>query len=297
MGENTKIEWARHTFNPWLGCTKISRACRFCYAEAWSKRSGLVGWGPKAPRRRTSAAKWKEPLKWNAAAAAAGEHHRVFCASLADVFDDHESILPEWRRDLWDLIAATPSLDWLLLTKRPENWPLFLPVAEPRPPFFNIRLGVTIEDQDAFDERGPKLQFAADIGWPTFVSYEPASGPVDWMPAFEGKAIDWLISGGESGHHAQPSHPDWHRTTRDLCQRFGVPYLFKQWGSCLPGNMDGEDERGRAAYQIDEEHSSIDYDVLGKGKLVSAHGYEFIKFPHKNTGRMLDGRTWDEVPS
>lgn len=125
MAANSKIEWTDHTFNPWLGCSKISPSCAHCYAEGWAKRSGLVKWGDH-PRRRTSAANWREPLKWNRAAEAAGERRRVFCASLADVFEDREELKP-WRYDLWRLIEATPSLDWLLLTKRPENCLAFVP--------------------------------------------------------------------------------------------------------------------------------------------------------------------------
>jgi protein gp37 len=298
MAEHTKIEWADHTFNPWTGCTRVSPACQHCYAETWAKRSGLVEWGPHADRRVTSPAVWRQPLKWNAAAAAAGTRPRVFCASLADVFDDHRSISARARADLWQLIADTPNLDWLLLTKRPENWPSLLPAAEPRRPFDHVRLGVTIEDQARFDQRGPLLQMAADIGWPTFVSYEPALGPVDWRTAFEGKAIGWFICGGESGHGARPMDPAWAQVPLRLCQVHDVPFFFKQWGSCLPCSWDGEDERGRwgNAWIIDEDHSSIDYDDLGRGQRVEAYGREFVRFPHKNTGRLLDGHTWDEFP-
>lgn len=104
MAENSNIEWTDHTFNPWIGCQKVSPGCDHCYAETWDAR-GLQGqatrWGPHAERTRTSAANWRKPLAWNRAAEAAGKRARVFCASLADVFDNHPSILPEWRRDLW----------------------------------------------------------------------------------------------------------------------------------------------------------------------------------------------------
>jgi len=124
MAENTKIEWAHHTFNPWIGCQKVGPGCDHCYAEAWDAR-GLqqqeTRWGAHANRTRTAPANWRKPLAWNKAAQAAGQRHRVFCASLADVFDNHSSILPDWRADLWALIRATPNLDWMLLTKRPGN--------------------------------------------------------------------------------------------------------------------------------------------------------------------------------
>src|SRR5689334_23112101 len=120
MGENSKIEWTHHTFNPWLGCTKVSPACAHCYAEAWAKRTGIVQWGDSAERRRTTESYWRQPLKWNAQAFESLERKRVFCASLADVFEDRPE-LQTWRKVLFDLIAATPYLDWLLLTKRPHN--------------------------------------------------------------------------------------------------------------------------------------------------------------------------------
>ena len=119
MAENTKIEWADHTFNPWTGCTKVGPGCDHCYAEGWAKRSGQVQWGHGAARRRTSEANWKQPMRWNAEAERIGVRYRVFCASLADVFDNE--VPAEWRADLFDLIAKTPNLDWLLVTKRVGN--------------------------------------------------------------------------------------------------------------------------------------------------------------------------------
>src|SRR5262245_18137233 len=124
MGADSKIEWCHHTFNAFVGCTKVSPACDHCYAEAWAKRAGHPElWAGE--RRRTSAENWKQPLKWDKAAARTGERHRVFCASLADVFDNQ---VPDvWRTDLWKLIDLTPNLDWLLLTKRPQNIAKMLP--------------------------------------------------------------------------------------------------------------------------------------------------------------------------
>lgn len=121
MAENSKIEWTDHTFNPWIGCTKVSDGCKHCYAETlMDKRMSKVQWGPEGTRVRTSAANWKKPLQWNKQAAAEGRRYKVFCASLADVFEDRPELV-EWRRDLLNLILATPNLDWLLLTKRPQN--------------------------------------------------------------------------------------------------------------------------------------------------------------------------------
>lgn len=228
MGENTKIEWARHTFNPWYGCQAVSPACDFCYAEGWAKRSGLVGWGPHAPRRRSSPASWREPLKWNAAAKAAGEKHSVFGPSLGDPFDNQ--VDHAWRRDYFDLISATPNLIYLLLTKRPANILYMVDDAGGLPP--NVALGTTVEDQLRADRNIPELIAAKRRLAPAFafLSCEPLLGPI--VAALH--EIDWLICGGESGHGARPSHLEWHRMLRDQCAQASVPFFFKQWGEWLP---------------------------------------------------------------
>jgi len=223
MGENSKIEWTTHTFNPWVGCTKVSPACDGCYAETWAERFGQVEWGPHAERRRTKT--WGNPVKWNREAEGAAEPPRVFCASLADVFDNHKSILPQWREDLWALITATPNLDWLLLTKRPQNIRRFAP-----PSWYvrgcpnNVWLGTTVENQEEFDRRVPHLNLMpARV---RFLSMEPLLGPVN-MGTMRG--LHWIITGGESGANYRPANPDWFRSLRDQAARAGVPFLFKQW--------------------------------------------------------------------
>ena len=119
MAENSKIEWTDHTFNPWIGCTKVSDGCKNCYAESlMDKRWGKVKWGPQGQRQRTSDENWKKPFAWDRQAAKQGIRYRVFCASLADVFEDNDQV-SDWRLDLFDMIKVTPNLDWLLLTKRP----------------------------------------------------------------------------------------------------------------------------------------------------------------------------------
>lgn len=278
MGEHTKIEWAHHTFNPWIGCERVSAECRNCYAETWDAR-GLNGpethWGKDTPRRRTSDANWRLPLRWDRKAAADGVRRSVFCASLADVFEDRDDLDP-WRTDLWDLIETTPNLDWLLLTKRPENVEMLagdfaqciscgLNPVDPfnwwcicggtvRPPL-NVRLGTSVGHQSSID-RVAALIDAAD-GAPTFLSCEPLLGPLDFgTGGLDG--IDWVIAGGESGPNARPMHPDWVRSIRDVCLDSGVPFLFKQWG------------------EFDEHGERV-------GKKVA--------------GRILDGTTWDQVPS
>ena len=227
MGENSKIEWTDHTFNPWTGCTKISPACDHCYAEAWAKRSGLVKWG-NHPRRRTTESYWKNPIKWNATARAFKHQHghwpRVFCASLADVFDNQAE--PIWREDLFALIRVCPHLDWLLLTKRPQNIIKMLP-SDWGHGYQNVWLGVTAEDQGHFDKQWKILQNIP--AWIKFISYEPALGPLR-LPK-HGPLPDWLISGGESGGGARPLDPQWVRDVIADCRRSGVTPFHKQWGS------------------------------------------------------------------
>jgi protein gp37 len=228
MAQNSKIEWTDHTFNPWVGCTNVSPGCDHCYAEAWSKRSGLVKWG-KHPRRRTSEAYWRAPLKWQAAAAwyetLHGRRQRVFCASLADVFDNQ--VDPVWRADLFHLIASTPALDWLLLTKRPQNIAKMLPKSWPDDGMPNVWLGATAEDQVRFDQRWAVLSRVPAVV--RFISYEPAIGPIR-LDRTQVRP-DWLIAGGESGHGARPMRAAWMRDIIRDCEELGVAPFFKQWGS------------------------------------------------------------------
>lgn len=188
MSANTKIEWADHTFNPWEGCQKVGPGCDHCYAEARNARFGggqAINWGPGAPRRRTSAANWRQPLTWERDAAARGTRPRVFCASLADVFDNEVPV--EWRRNLFDLIKNTPNLDWLLLTKRIGNAATMIEEAiseldigyDPDYamwPWPNVWLGATVVNQDEADRDIPKL--LATPAAKRFLSIEPLLGPV-----------------------------------------------------------------------------------------------------------------------
>ena len=227
MGENSKIEWTDHTFNPWTGCTKVSPGCDHCYAEAWAKRSGLVQWGNN-PRRRTTENNWKEPVKWNAETGAFnreyGHRPRVFCASLADVFDNQ--VPSTWRKDLFALIRECGRLDWLLLTKRPQNISKMLP-SDWGAGYPNVWLGMTAEDQTYFDQRWKHLQEIPAVI--KFISYEPAIGPLR-LPT-DGPHPDWLISGGESGGWARPVKRRWIRDVIADCRDHDVAVFHKQWGT------------------------------------------------------------------
>jgi protein gp37 len=227
VAQNSQIEWTDHTFNPWTGCTNISPGCDNCYAEAWSKRSGHVRWG-NSPRKRTTDTYWKAPIMWQRRAdafeAIHGRRQRVFCASLADVFDNQAE--PAWRTDLFAVIKQTPRLDWQLLTKRPQNIRKMLP-PDWGDGYPNVWLGFTAEDQLRFDQRKRFINEVPASVW--FVSYEPAIGPL--RIGVDDPAPDWLIVGGESGHSARPMNPGWVRCVIADCRSRGVAPFFKQWGA------------------------------------------------------------------
>lgn len=230
MGEVTGISWTDHTFNPWWGCVKVSPACQHCYAETFSKRVGQKVWGADAPRRFFGPKHWEEPLKWNAVAVKAGVRRRVFCASMADVFEDRADLI-EARSDLFALIEKTDAgLDWLLLTKRPENIRALWPKGfyEPGPDWWpNLWLGTTVESNDYLARIDRLREVPAVVH---FISYEPALGPLDESL----RGIEWLIAGGESGAGYRPPEIDWFRRVRDRCQEVGAAFHFKQWGGINP---------------------------------------------------------------
>lgn len=227
MGETTAIQWCDHTFNPWVGCSKVSAGCANCYAEAlMDKRWGKVQWGDNGTRQRTSAGNWRQPLKWNRDATAIGFRRKVFCASLADVFEDR-SELDAWRRDLWGLIEATPNLDWLLLTKRPskilQSVPAWWYGDYPK----NVWFGTSVEDQETADKRIPEFHWVEDAAI-RFLSIEPLLGPIDLRGL---PRVDWVIVGGESGKDARGCSIEWIRSIVQQCQAVNVPVFVKQLGS------------------------------------------------------------------
>lgn len=262
MGETTAISWCDHTFNPWIGCAKVSPACDGCYAEAlMDTRYGRAEWGGPGKgagtRARTSPGYWRQPVRWNKAAAASGARPFVFCASLADVFDNEAP--PAWRQDLLELVAATPALVWLLLTKRPQNIVDMVDDAGGLPP--NVALGATAEDQQRWDLNVGHLIAAKFALSPVFafVSCEPLLGSIDPrrakmpralrkrvflppdVPVFDPllpitdrrMRVDWIITGGETdqgSHKARPSHPAWFGEFRDACAATGTPYHHKHNG-------------------------------------------------------------------
>lgn len=297
MSDGSKIEWTTHTFNPWWGCSRVSPGCRFCYADDQAKRYGHQVWRRKGPRRMLSDANWAKPLRWNRDAELAGIPAKVFCASMADVFEDHPDVA-EPRERLWGVIEATPWLQWQLLTKRPENVARMAPWGDEWPA--HVWLGVSVENQRYADERIPLLlAIPAKV---RFLSCEPLLDLVDLKLTEEVDActcgqgpggyygmhergcglepgqywgISWVICGGESGPKSRPMRPEWARSLRNQCQVAGVPFLFKQWGS-----------------HRWVEHSAYDHET----QCWVADGIEPQRVSKKLAGRELDGRTWDEYP-
>lgn len=272
MGANSKIQWTTHTFNPWTGCTKVSAACDHCYAETWARRAGKPElW--HGVRNRTTDSYWRQPFKWDREARAAGERRRVFCASLADVFDNQVPM--QWRRDLFDdVIKRTPNLDWILLTKRPQN--IRKMIEEVYSGFFpwpwpNVWLGTTVENQEEADRRIPHLlSVPATVH---FLSCEPLLGPVrlrqtlneDWLASGksgERRGIDWVIVGGESGGGARPLRAEWVRSLVKQCRAAAVPVFMKQMGHKIIDRNDagfgGDDDN---SWDVDE--GRIEHDIHG----------------------------------
>lgn len=221
MAENTKIEWADHTFNPWMGCTKVSPACDNCYAaDMMDARYGRVRWGAGQPRVRTK--DWSKPRRWNRETPGAF----VFCASLADVFDNE--VDPAWRVDLFSLIDETPHLTWLLLTKRIGNVTRMMGAMGRANFAANVAIGATMANQEEYDRDRMKLRAVRDFHRPafTFGSFEPMLGPI----ILDKNAPDWIIVGGESGPNARPMNLDWARALKRQSADLGRVFNFKQVG-------------------------------------------------------------------
>ncbi len=306
MAENTAISWTRHTWNPVIGCLKVSPACDGCYAEAMmDKRYGRVHWGAPGKgtgtRIRTSASTWNDPFRWQKQAECDGDRPFVFCASLADIFDNQWD--PQWRADAFNVMRKTPRLVYLLLTKRPQNIVKLAEAAGGLPD--NAALGTTMEDQPRADINLPHLLIAAAKLRPlfTFGSLEPLLGHVDvrwalsprkldvvvgiqarghFSPGLETiRRLDWVITGGETdqiGHSARPTHYDNFISLRDQCAAAGIPFHHKQNGEWVPA--------GHESIIDATENLPVDHSL---GRLM-------VKVGKKRAGRLLDGVTHDAFP-
>ncbi|WP_289298253.1 DUF5131 family protein [uncultured Reyranella sp.] len=323
MTEASKIEWTDHTFSPWLGCTPVSAACDNCYAAALSARYGWPVYRKAVPRRLSSPSTWKLPRRWQRKAAANGVRARVF-PSLCDPYD--KEVSDDWRDDFMEEIEATPDLDWLLLTKRPQVAQKYHR-RQRLPP--NVGLGVTAENQAMADLRIPRL---LSIEGPKFrfVSVEPILGPVDLLKWFDPMGaccglgpemrcrdcpadadwrysgpitaeslneptLDWIIAGGESGPKARPSDPDHFRALRDQCIRYGVAFFFKQWGEHAPAVLDVKDGEAEP-WRIYPDGRRM-WGLAEALKPRESWPREImVRVGKKAAGAELDGQHWRQLP-
>lgn len=306
MGKVSAIEWTDATFNPWLGCEKVSPECTNCYAATADNRfSAGQHWGKDAPRKFYKDGHWNEPLKWNAEAQRAGKRWRVFCASQADVFEDRRDLDP-LRDRLFALIDATPSLDWLLLTKRAREQRIEIARRGWRP---NVWAGVSVGCKETLWRLDELVQVNAAV---RFVSAEPLLEEIDirrWFPlrlepdhvwreclcaeidpadrpcvvCAAKSGIDWVIGGGESGmgKRIRPTTVAAARSLRDQCLVAGVPFLWKQWGQ----HVAGEQAPDLNAIEACTSFVEVDGEQLWRVR------------KKKDAGRLLDGRTWDGYPT
>jgi protein gp37 len=282
LGANSSIEWTHHTFNPWWGCTKVSPACDHCYAETWAKRTGFQIWGQDAERRFFDGEKhWAGPRRWNEAAALAGERRRVFCGSMCDVMEYGEQFTP-YRRKLEGLIYLTANLDWLLLTKRPQNFRRYLPARWLDGAPHNVWGMTTVENKQCLWRIDELREFPFAVRG---LSVEPL---LEDLGHIDLTGISFVIVGGESGAKARPMHPDWARSLRDQCIAANVKFFFKQWGEWAPGHLFGDRIPSSTSWLAEGYEPLIDNPV--------AEDRWLWKVGKKAAGRILDGRTWDELP-
>ena len=285
MGEYTKISWADHSFNPWIGCAKVSAGCINCYAERdMDLRFGKVKWGPRGTRVLTKTANWNKPRKWNERAQENGHIETVFCASLADVFEDWQGNhlqphqMDDWREELFHMMVETPWLVWLVLTKRPENVMYMIPPVwrDSWPP--NVLVGFSAEDQGNYDFR---IREARKIPTPIlWLSAEPLLGPINLYHGHE-MDVDWVITGGESGPSARPTHSRWVSNIRDVCAANDVPFYHKQWGEWAHS----------AQYAVMNDSGRV-----WKDTHTWPDGSGSWRVGRKEAGRLLFGRMHDEFP-
>jgi protein gp37 len=308
MGDKTIIEWTDATWNPVTGCTKVSAGCANCYAERLHHRSNP---GSKFTTVIERTDRLFQPLKWR-------RPRKIFVNSMSDLF--HENVSASYLDKCFAVMALASRHTFQVLTKRPERMRayfnqsteregLHLPrsmfsearvarvgesIAQMRheniganyiQPYSNVWLGVSVEDQQTFDERSALLRITPAAV--RFISYEPALGPIDAGLPDDLEWLDWLIAGGESGPKARLSHPDWFRSARDQCHAAGVPFFFKQWGEWSP--------------IPDKPFTSKNYawvarDGSDTGSIHGTPAHLMTKRGRKRAGRLLDGKEWNEFP-
>lgn len=276
MSAKTEISWTDASWSPWWGCTAVSPACDHCYAESFSRRLGYAEgstkfpiWGKNAERRSFGDEHWAKPLKWNKSAGKRGRRIRAF-PSMCDPMEDRRD-LDQPRERWYRLIEDTPNIDWLILTKRPQNFRRFLPSEWLVNPRANVWLMATVESSE-YLWRADALRFTPAVVHG--LSVEPLLGPIpELRDHLDG--IDWVITGGESGAKARPANPQWFRDIRDLCRANNVAYHHKQNGEWV--SVSEVEEPGRHHHFED-------------GRTVRRVGV-------KSAGSTIDGQEWKQFPA
>ena len=217
MAENSKIGWTDHTHNFWWGCNKVSEECRFCYISGIMRRGGHEPFN--GPMRTKN---WSNPFRWNRKTRAEGERLRIFTCSMSDFF--HPEADP-WRDDAWQVIRECESLDWLILTKRPELIRDRLP-DDWGDGYPNVWLGVTAGCRESLPRVETLIEIPAAV---RFVSAEPLLEDIDLRPCLA--SLDWVITGCERAKKGERRlmDLDWVRSIEEQCAAFGVPHFFKQY--------------------------------------------------------------------
>lgn len=320
MAENTNISWATHTWNPWVGCDKVSPACDHCYAEAWAKRAGSPElWA--GDRRRTKT--WGDPPRYNKAALASGRRDSIFACSLADWFDNHPDVAPI-RADAWIVVRANQAVDWYLVTKRIPNVLKMLPPDCSKENYRHVVIIITVVNQEEADRDIPRLvALKSKFPWLRVgLSIEPMLGPIDleypktlWPDGppmcCDGREcgcmgrpieppliwkLDWVIVGGESGGHARPISPAWVRSVRDVCAGADVPFHFKQWGEFAPGEIAGDFLKPTRGYTGKSYWDGRWNDVYSAPEGHVDDEPEVYRIGVTKAGRTLDGCIHDDGP-
>lgn len=330
MGDGTGIEWTDATWNPIVGCSIHSPGCTNCYAMRQAAR--IERMTPSTHYAGTTQPSKAGPV-WTGKLALAPDHiltqplrwsrpRNIFANSMGDVF--HEDAPDEWIDRTFAVMALTPHHTYQVLTKRDERMRGYFAELDalaarrrdfleryrtigscsglwlPTWPLPNVLLGVSVEDQRRADERREHLAALAKAGWRTFVSYEPALGPVDWSGW---EFLSWLICGFESGPNARPGHPDWARIARDFCAAHGIPFFFKQWGEWAPGNW-AFDLDDHLCFEPDDERVPVkglnlpgadDRMIWSEGDR-QPEGRGFLKVGKRAAGRLLDGIEHNGMP-
>lgn len=315
MGDKSGIEWTDATWNPIVGCSKVSPGCDNCYAISMSRR--IEATGHEAYQGITTHDDWtglvkclperlEQPLRWR-------RPRRIFVNSMSDLF--HPDVPDEFIQKVFAVMALASHHQFQILTKRPKrmasllnsrwstrgigsfesltehyvgDWDSDFVVKWPLP---NVWLGTSIES-DRYTFRARHL--AGTPAMIRFLSLEPLLGP---LPTLALDGVDWVIAGGESGPSARPMHPEWVREIRDLCQGSATAFFFKQWGAWSPNARNHKVSSKRMAYQsIRFQPDGTEY-VFTEPDMYSLPGMEsMIRVGKKSAGRELDGLTWDEYP-